>query len=578
LGNLGTVKLIVEGMQRLAAQDAYTREIGFFTKLSWTFQGFGQMLRGIGLPFGIAEYYWQPSRVIPALNEPEPINEFPWFTTIYADLHAHFMALALVFLALAWAFSVVFSKAWKGASRWQIVWSFVFAGISIGVLRPTNTWDLPTYLALGVVAVIYAMMRYGSASKWLADRVPPVFARILQAGAAVVGLVGLTFLLYQPFAHWYGLPYSEISIWKGTHTPLSSYLVHWGLFLFILVFWMGWETRQWMAATPLSALNKLKPYRNWLWGGVALALVVMAGLMVFLRARIHLLAIPLAIWAALLLLRPGMQDSKRMVLFMVGTALFLSILVEVIVLSGDIGRMNTVFKFYLQAWVLFAVSSGAALSWTIGELRGWSVSWQSVWRIGLAMLVLGAVMFPLTATTAKIKDRMSEDAPHTLDGMAFMRTSEYPDEGGVVDLSEDYRAIRWMQENIQGTPVIVEANTPLYRWGSRFSIYTGLPSVLGWDWHQTQQRGFSPVSEIASRRDAIQLFYLMDDEQLAREFLRQYHVEYIVVGQLERNYYPGIGLDKFERLNGDMWQEVYRDGQTVIYKVSDSVTGLGESR
>ncbi|HAY85412.1 MAG TPA: hypothetical protein DCY42_10965, partial [Chloroflexi bacterium] len=131
------------------------------------------------------------------------------------------------------------------------------------------------------------------------------------------------------------------------------------------------------------------------------------------------------------------------------------------------------------------------------------------------------------------------------------------------------RAIRWMQENISGTPVIVEANTPLYRWGSRFSIYTGLPSVLGWDWHQTQQRGFSPVSEIASRREAIHMFYLMDDRELAQDFLQEYQVEYIVLGQLERNYYRGVGLDKFERLNGDLWREVYRDEQTIIYQVSE---------
>jgi uncharacterized membrane protein len=137
----------------------------------------------------------------------------------------------------------------------------------------------------------------------------------------------------------------------------------------------------------------------------------------------------------------------------------------------------------------------------------------------------------------------------------------------VVDLAEEYRAIRWVQENVEGTPVILEANTPLYRWGSRFSIYIGLPGVLGWDWHQTQQRGHSPVSEIADRKQEIQLFYTLQAPRFAEQFIREYEVTYIVVGQLERNYYNGPGLLLFEQLEGDLWEEVYRDGQTVIYQV-----------
>ncbi len=136
----------------------------------------------------------------------------------------------------------------------------------------------------------------------------------------------------------------------------------------------------------------------------------MAVMALALKVRIQLIALPLAVWAAMLLFRPGTSDSKRIVLFITGTAFFLTMLVEVIVLSGDIGRMNTVFKFYLQAWVLFGASSAAAFGWTLMELRRWREGWQVVWRIGLAALALGAFMFPLTATTAKIQDRMSADS------------------------------------------------------------------------------------------------------------------------------------------------------------------------
>jgi uncharacterized membrane protein len=65
------------------------------------------------------------------------------------------------------------------------------------------------------------------------------------------------------------------------------------------------------------------------------------------------------------------------------------------------------------------------------------------------------------------------------------------------------------------------------------------------------------------------MFYLSPDRLFASQFIRDYQVEYIIVGQLERNYFPGVGLDKFEQFNGDLWQEVYRNQQTVIYQVID---------
>ena len=182
---------------------------------------------------------------------------------------------------------------------------------------------------------------------------------------------------------------------------------------------------------------------------------------------------------------------------------------------------------------------------------------------------------------AKIRDRWVTIAPHTLDGMAYMPYATYyesspnmtentpADQRGVnMDLSQDYRAIRWMQENIQGSPVIVEANSPnLYHWYSRFTIYTGLPGVLGWEWHEQQQRALNPPGWVSKRLADIDQFYTTVDTDFTKQFLNLYQVKYIVVGQLEQVTYPGPGLDKFPAFNGTLWKEVYRDENTVIYEV-----------
>jgi Uncharacterized membrane protein len=121
---------------------------------------------------------------------------------------------------------------------------------------------------------------------------------------------------------------------------------------------------------------------------------------------------------------------------------------------------------------------------------------------------------------------------------------------------------------VDGSPVIVEGNTVEYRWGSRYAIYTGLPSVVGWNWHQRQQRGVVTSSDWVTDRIAeVAEFYGTTDPQVALDFLRRYGVRYIIVGQLERAYYPGPGLDKFPAYEGILWREVFRVGETVVYEV-----------
>jgi len=472
----------------------------------------------------------------------------------------------------------------------------LLGALAAGALRPTNTWDQYTYLTFAALALAYGQARTGpervrcSASvRWL---------RVLLLPAA---LVGLALTLYSPFDRWFGQGYNALVLYEGAKTSLGSYLIHWGLFLFVIASWMFAEAVDWMAATPLSAVRRLVPYRGVITGLLAAALV---GLVVLLLrgVTVALVAGPLGLLAALLMLRPRQSPAKRLALLMIGAALLLTLMVEVVAVKGDINRMNTVFKFYFQAWTLLGLSAAAALGWlwdvraqqeepgarsSFDSLRAQreetgtqssSASlrpypWRLGWLAGLGLLVMGAALYPITAVRGKIADRVTPAAPRTLDGMGFMAYTRYGDGPSAetyreMDLAQDYAAIRWVQRNVPGSPVIVEANTPEYRhWGTRFTIFSGLPGVIGWNWHERQQRALTPDTWVYDRVEAVNGFYRTTSRTQAEAFLRKYDVGYIVVGHLEQIYYPGPGLEKFAGLEGDLWDAVYREDDTIIYKV-----------
>jgi uncharacterized membrane protein len=185
--------------------------------------------------------------------------------------------------------------------------------------------------------------------------------------------------------------------------------------------------------------------------------------------------------------------------------------------------------------------------------------------VSVALLLLGAVLYPLFATPVRLDDRFEETA-RTLDGAVYMQVATYEDEHGPIDLSYDYEGIQWLRQNVEGTPVIVEGRSPLYRWGGRFTIYTGLPAVIGWDWHQVQQRGDYGYM-VGERATAVDTFYTNPDEAQAQTFLRRFDVSYVIVGRLEELYYPGIGLMKFESGLGGVLRPVFQNAELTIYEV-----------
>jgi uncharacterized membrane protein len=168
------------------------------------------------------------------------------------------------------------------------------------------------------------------------------------------------------------------------------------------------------------------------------------------------------------------------------------------------------------------------------------------WAAVATLLVLAALAYPLLASEGKVGLRFA-DLPLSLNGMQYMDSAQYRDDNRDMNLPGDAAAIRWLQDNVQGTPVILEGRSPVYRWGSRMSIYTGLPTILGWDVHQGQQRaGYAPM--LHERQTDVERAYSSPNPQEALNVLRKYAVRWIVVGALERAYYPGPGLDKFRTM------------------------------
>ena len=170
---------------------------------------------------------------------------------------------------------------------------------------------------------------------------------------------------------------------------------------------------------------------------------------------------------------------------------------------------------------------------------------------------------------------MSARAPYTLDGMAFMETTSYADRAydgrpQIVSLASDYDAIRWMQRNIDGSPVIAEAHStnPYRSIGNRVSMYTGLPAVVGWDWHQRQQRAVLPASFVRDRIHDLDRLYMTLDKAEALDILDRYDVTYIYVGELEQTYYAPQGLAKFDQMADlGLLKKVYDSEDVSIYEV-----------
>lgn len=305
-----------------------------------------------------------------------------------------------------------------------------------------------------------------------------------------------------------------------------------------------------------------------------LATLLAAGLLLILLKNSVTFVVTggLAALAGLLALYHLKERERAFILLLGAVACALIAFCEIIFLRdvfvNQVPRMNTVFKFYFQAWALLSIVGGAGTYFVLDSLRStvklptfsrnaYTIS-RVLWSLALlAFLLLGAV-YPLTAPQQR--ENNFTQRTNSLDGLDYMRTYD----------PADYAAIRWINSHITGAPTIVEAPGPEYSDYGRIAIFTGLPSVINWPGHELQWRinwfngnkGANGV-DFSHRATDVNRIYTDPSSQEVLALLAQYNVQYLYVGPLEQSSYVGTNLQRFQ----NFMQIVYQQDGVTIYKV-----------
>jgi YYY domain-containing protein len=555
-------------------------------------------------------WWWRASRVISDYDLSggfkEIIDEFPFFSFLHADLHPHVLAIPFGLLAIAAALNL-FLGGWRGelklfgfSLRINLI-GFAFLGLLLGGLAFLNTWDILVAAALVVGAYVLSRVRE---TGWSWDRGEDVFVLGIPLGI-------LSFLLYLPFYIGFSsqlggilpnlvYPTRGAQLWVMLATlllPLYAYLI-----------WL-WRTNKlrgrWLLALGLSLGLVLFLWgASWLFGltiriadpnlgdlflqmqGVSdvNTLFAQAGLkrLSYIGGLVTLLAVLIPALAILLTSTRGLEieadtsfeqvtlkKSTNFVLLLVMLGTLLLIGPEFFYLRDQFGtRINTVFKFYYQAWILWSLAAAYGIAVLLQKLRG---GWDIAFRVGLALLLLVGLTYPVLGILTRTGNFQLDRAALLL---GTIRTS--PDENAKVAARQqlgslwtldyfnmfqrqnpdDAAAIRWLQSAPDG--VVAEAIGGSYSAYGRVSTLTGLPTVLGWPGHESQWRG--GYEQQGSRQNDIETLYATSDWKTASEIIARYNIRYVFVGTLERS--NPLQEGKFQR----NMRLAFQQGNVAVYE------------
>ncbi|HLO33375.1 MAG TPA: DUF2298 domain-containing protein, partial [Anaerolineales bacterium] len=516
-------------------------------------------------------WWWRASRVIQDYDlngtAHEIIDEFPFFSYLLGDLHPHVLAMPFNLLAIAVALNL-FLGGWRGKinlffGELQISKiGFFTIALVLGGLAFLNTWDI--LFAAALIVFSYALTQARQAG-WSWERIEDAF--LLGIPIAITA-----FVMYIPFYVGFDSQAGGILpnfMWptRGAHLWMMWGTLFVPLFVGLIYLWQSKTPAHWRAGfltglgvlvTLLTAMFvigllglKLKPdlvngvlasqqlnASGFIGASMARRLSYIGGLLTLLAILIPTLSF----------LFKSENNSFSFVLLMISLATLLILGPDFLYLRDNFGyRINTVFKFYYQAWILLSLAAAFVVAVMLSELRGFASALYTT----VLVIVLGAgLVYPVFSLPSKT-DNFKSDHPEqrTLDGAAYLANT----------MPDDYQAIQFMQQLDPG--VEVEAESPLgnYTEYARISTFTGLPTVLGWPGHEGQWRDQALQG---SREQDIQTLYTTPDWTIAQEIIDRYNIRYVVIGNLERTTYK-VNEEKFNQF----LKPIFQQGSITIYEV-----------
>lgn len=572
-------------------------------------------------------WWWRASRVLRDLDlfyrpiNIDPIDEFPFFSFLLGDNHPHKLALPFVLLAVGLALNLMLRctagpraapaeaetgpRGWRraAAAAWQ--WRtaaglYLFYALALGGLAFLNTWDFPIYLGLAAAARVLGERRAAGTTAGWRDL-------LLRGLGLAAALAAAAVLLYLPFYLNFSSQAGGVLPYIFPPTRLPQYLVMFGPFVVILAFFIygaaraAAPPREWarawvwlsgllwglflaalmggIAALAFTPLGENPVLRGWTGGLEPLAAL---GRILAVKAAnpwLYLLLSALLAPAAAVILRGHTPDGETrgalappavFALLLAFCGLALTLLVEFFYLQDSFGvRMNTIFKFYLQGWVLIACASAYACWWV---MRCTGRVTRALFAALAGLLVAAALVYPSMAVISRTEGFRVQP---TLDA-ATSFAGLHPDHQ-LAAQPDDWAAVQWLVENGRlpdgSPPVILEAGAGGYENAGRISAFTGFPTLLGWTNHEAQWRG--STKEIDRRAPVIASIYTTPSADEALELLRAWQVRYVILGDTERAYIrqaceqagAACSPTEAERKFEEGFELVFRQGGTSIYRV-----------